>query len=289
MTNQAQAAGRTMPSSKSASLAAAPLPNAWRAVAARGAVELRMFFRDQQTVCFIVAMPALLLVLLASIFGGHDAAKGSGVTIGQLYTAGLIAGGIAGTSFTYLGITIAQERANGTLKWLSATPMPRTAYFAGKVVQVIVSAFAETVLLLAVGVAFYHVHLPSHTSQWLTFGWVFLLGTAACAVAGIAMSSLPRTPSAAGPLVSLTLTVLSFISGVYVVPLTAIPASLRDIGSLFPLTWLAQGMRSVFLPDSAAHLEPAGSWQHGTIALALLAWIAGGLVVCTRTFRWQPR
>ena len=131
MTNQAQAAGRTMPSSKSASLAAAPLPNAWRAVAARGAVELRMFFRDQQTVCFIVAMPALLLVLLASIFGGHDAAKGSGVTIGQLYTAGLIAGGIAGTSFTYLGITIAQERANGTLKWLSATPMPRTAYFAG--------------------------------------------------------------------------------------------------------------------------------------------------------------
>src|SRR6185437_4902822 len=166
----------------------------------------------------------------------------------------------------------------------AATPMPRTAYFAGKVVQVIVSALVETALLLAVGVAFYHVHLPSQASQWLTFAWVFLLGTAACA-----MSSLPKTASAAGPLVSLTLTVLSFISGVYVVPLTTIPAPLRDFGSLFPLTWLAQGMRSVFLPGSAAHLEPAGSWQHGVTALVLLAWIAGGLVVCTRTFRWQPR
>ena len=290
MTHEAQTAARTtLDAATTHPATPTPLPGTWRAAAARGAIELRMFFRDQQTVGFIVALPAILLALLASIFGGHDAATGSGVTIGQLYTAGLIAGGIAGTSFTYLGITIAQERANGTLKWLAATPMPRTAYFAGKVVQVIVSALAETALLLAVGVAFYHVHLPSQTSQWLTFAWVFLLGTAACAVAGIAMSSLPKTASAAGPLVSLTLTVLSFISGVYVVPLTTIPAPLRDFGSLFPLTWLAQGMRSVFLPSSAAHLEPAGSWQHGVTALVLLAWIAGGLAVCTRTFRWQPR
>jgi ABC-2 type transport system permease protein len=266
-----------------------PLPAVWRLAAARGAIELRMFFRDKQTVGFIIALPAILLVLLASIFGNQAAAKGSGVTIGQLYTAGLIAGGAAGASFTYLGITIAQERGNGTLKWLAATPMPRTAYFAGKVIQVIVSALAETALLLAVGVAFYHVHLPSQASQWLTFAWVFLLGTAACAVAGIAMSSLPKTPSAAGPLVSLTLTVLSFISGVYVVPLKTIPAPLRDIGAFFPLAWLAQGMRSVFLPAAAARLEPSGGWEHGEMALVLLAWIAGGLVACTRTFRWQPR
>jgi ABC-2 type transport system permease protein len=257
--------------------------------AARGAIELKMFFRDKQTVGFIIALPAILLVLLASIFGNQAAARGSGVTIGQLYTAGLIAGGVAGTSFTYLGITIAQERGNGTLKWLAATPVPRTAYFAGKIIQVVISALAETALLLAVGVAFYHVHLPSQAGQWLTFAWVFLLGTAACAVAGIAMSSLAKTPSAAGPLVSLTLTVLSFISGVYVVPLTTIPKPLQDIASIFPLKWLAQGLRSVFLPASAARLEPAGNWQHGTIALVLLVWIAGGLVVCARTFRWQPR
>jgi ABC-2 type transport system permease protein len=266
-----------------------PLPKVWRTAAARAAIELRVFARDKQTVGFIVIMPALLLVLLAAIFGSQPAAKDSGVTIGQLYTAGLIAGGIAGTSFTYLGITIAQERGNGTLKWLAATPMPRAAYFAGKIIQVVLCALAETALLLAVGVAFYHVSLPADPGRWLTFAWVFLLGTAACAVAGIAMSSLPKSPSGAGPIVSLTLTVLSFISGVYVVPLTVIPGPLRDIASLFPLKWLAQGLRSVFLPSSAAHLEAAGSWQHGTIALVLIVWIAGGLVVCARTFRWQPR
>jgi ABC-2 type transport system permease protein len=265
------------------------LPSAWRAAGARGVTELRVFFRDPATVGFIVTLPAVLLVLLASIFNTQPAAKGGGVTVGQLYTAGLVAGGVAATSFQYLGISIAQERQSGILTRLSATPMPRTAYFAGKVVQVLLCSLAETALLLLVGVLFFHLHLPSQPGRWLTFAWVFLLGTAACAVAGIAVSSLPRRASGAAPLVSLVLTVLEFMSGIFVVPLSTVPAPLRDVASLFPLKWLAQGLRAVFLPAGAARLEPAGSWQLGEVALVLLAWIAGGLVLCVKTFRWQPR
>jgi ABC-2 type transport system permease protein len=265
------------------------LPSLWRAAAARGQTELRVFFRDSGTIGFIVTLPAILLILLASIFGTQPAAKGSGVTVGQLYTAGLIAGGIASTSFQYLGITIALERQNGVLRRLAATPMPRAAYFAGKIIQVLLCAVAETALLLVVGVVFYHLHLPSQPGRWLTFAWVFLLGTAACAVAGIAVSSVPKRAAGATPLISLVLTVLEFISGVFVVPLTSVPAPLRDVASLFPLRWLAQGLRAVFLPGGAARLEPAGSWQLGLVALVLLAWIGGGLVICAKTFRWQPR
>jgi ABC-2 type transport system permease protein len=46
-------------------------------------------------------------------------------------------------------------------------------------------------------------------------------------------------------------------------------------------------MRSVFLPDAAAVAEPAGSWEHGTTALVLAAWVIIGLVVCARTGRWR--
>jgi len=269
--------------------AAVPLPSFWRMAAARGQTELRVFFRDSATIGFIVTLPAILLVLLASIFGTQAAAAGSGVTVGQLYTAGLIAGGIASTSFQYLGISIALERQNGVLRRLAATPMPRAAYFAGKIIQVLLCSLAETALLLLVGVLFYHLHLPGQPGRWLTFGWVFLLGTAACAVAGIAVSSVPKRASGATPLISLVLTVLEFISGVFVVPLNSVPAPLRDVGSLFPLRWLAQGLRAVFLPGGAARLEPAGSWQLPLVALVLLAWTVGGLAVCAKTFRWQPR
>jgi ABC-2 type transport system permease protein len=253
---------------------------------ARGGVEVKTFFRDKMAVAFIFGLPPILLVLLGSIFGSQAAAQG--VTVGQLFTAGMIAGGIMSTSFQYLAIAIATERENGMLKRLSGTPMPRMAYFAGKVVQVTVCTVAETVLLIAVGMLFYHLHLPTSPGRWWTFAWVFVLGSAACTLLGIAASSVPRSAASAMPVITLPFTVLQFISGVYV-PFTVVPAWMRDVASFFPLKWMAQGMRSVFLPEQAAALEPAGSWEHGLTALVLVVWIAAGLVLCAKTFRWQSR
>ena len=58
---------------------------------------------------------------------------------------------------------------------------------------------------------------------------------------------------------------------------------------MFPLKWMAQGMRSVFLPDALASHEVAGAWEHGRIALVLGAWCIGGLILCLTTFRWRGR
>jgi ABC-2 type transport system permease protein len=261
-------------------------PALWRLAAARGGVEVKSFFRDKMAVAFIFGLPSILLVLLGSIFGGQAAARG--VTVGQLFTAGMIAGGIMSTSFQYLAIGVAVERESGMLKRLSGTPMPPAAYFAGKIVQVLVCTVSETVLLVAVGMAFYHLHLPTSPGRWWTLAWVFVLGSAACALLGIAVSSVPRSAASATPVVTLPFLVLQFISGVYV-PSNSVPAWMRDIASFFPLKWMAQGMRSAFLPNQAAALEPARSWEHGRTALVLAIWIAGGLVLCAKTFRWQSR
>jgi len=264
----------------------AALPGAWQLGLARGGVEVKTFFRDKMAVAFVFGLPPILLVLLGSIFGSQAAAQG--VTVGQLFTAGMIAGGIMSTSFQYLAIAIATERENGMLKRLSGTPMPRMAYFAGKVVQVTVCTVAETVLLIAVGMLFYHLHLPTSPARWWTFAWVFVLGSAACSLLGIAASSVPRSAASAMPVITLPFTVLQFISGVYV-PFSVVPDWMRTVASFFPLKWMAQGMRSVFLPEQAAALEPAGSWEHGLTALVLAVWIAAGLVLCAKTFRWQSR
>src|ERR1700677_4404322 len=138
---------------------AVTLPSAWRLGVPRGGVEVKSFFRDKMAVACIFGLPSILLVLLGSIFGDQAAAQG--VTVGQLFTAGMIAGGIMSTSFQYLGISIATERGTGMLKRLFGTPMARTAYFIGKLIQVLICTVAETVLLMAVGVAFYHLHLPT--------------------------------------------------------------------------------------------------------------------------------
>jgi ABC-2 type transport system permease protein len=262
------------------------LPSAWRLGLGRGGVEVKSFFRDKMAVAFIFGLPSILLVLLGSIFGNQAAAQG--VTVGQLFTAGMIAGGIMATSFQYLAISVATERENGMLKRLSGTPMPRVAYFAGKIFQVLVCTVAETVLLMAVGVLFYHLHLPTEPGRWWTFAWVFVLGSAACSLLGIAASSVPRSAASAAPAITLPFTVIQFISGVYV-PFNDVPSWMKDVASFLPLKWMAQGMRSVFLPPQAAALEPAHTWEHGRIALVLAVWLAAGLVLCIRTFRWQSR
>jgi ABC-2 type transport system permease protein len=59
------------------------------------------------------------------------------------------------------------------------------------------------------------------------------------------------------------------------------------VAAVFPLKWMVQGMRSVFLPDAAAAAEPTGSWEHGMIALVLTVWVVVGLAICSRTFRWR--
>jgi ABC-2 type transport system permease protein len=264
----------------------AALPSAWRLGLGRGGIEVKQFFREKMAVAFIFGLPSILLVLLGSIFGSQAAT--AGVTVGQLFTAGMIAGGIMATSFQYLGISIATERENGMLKRLFGTPMPRTSYFIGKLIQVLICTVAETVLLMAVGMLFYHLHLPTAPGRWWTFTWIFLLGSTACGLLGIAASSVPRSAASAAPVITLPFTVLQFMSGVYV-PFSNVPPWMRDVASFFPLKWMAQGLRSVFLPPQAVSLEPAGSWEHGRIAMVLVAWIAGGLVLCITTFRWQSR
>jgi ABC-2 type transport system permease protein len=261
------------------------LPGAWRTGLVMGLLELRAFFRERQSVAFVFALPVVLLVLLGSIFG-HEATS-NGISVGALFTAGMIAGGVGATSFENLGLNIAAERDRGMLKRLRGTPMAPAAYFIGKVVLVLVCVVAEVALLIAVGVAFYHLQLPSSAGRWWTLVWVLALGTVACSLAGIAISSLPRSGTNAGPVIFLPYVVLQFISGVFV-PFNDVPPWLQHVAAIFPLKWMSQGLRSVFLPARAVALEPARAWQHGQIALVLAAWILGGLVLCLTTFRWLP-
>jgi ABC-2 type transport system permease protein len=254
-------------------------------VARQGVTEVKQFSRSREQVMFTLAFPILILLIFGSIFKGRLTAD---VTFTQYFVSGMIASGLMATGFQALGIQIPFERDRGVLKRFRGTPMPPAVYFAGKVVMVFAVGLGEIVVLLAFGVLFYHVHVPATGAKWFTLVWVIILGLTACTLAGIAVSSLPRTGRSAPAVVTPIALVLQFISGVFFV-FTSLPGPMRTIAALFPLKWLCQGMRSVFLPDSFAVQESAGSWELGRTALVLGAWCVGGLVLCLVTFRWTPR
>jgi ABC-2 type transport system permease protein len=265
---------------------ATPLPGLATVSLVRARVELLAFFRGRESVVFTLAFPALLLVIFGSVFGSNDIAPG--VNFAQYFVAGMIAAGLLTASFQNLAIQVPIERDSGGLKRLVGTPMPRAAYFIGKILLVAFIAVVQIVLLTGLGALFYHVNLPQTAGRWFTFGWIVVLGTTACTLMGLAFSGFVRNGASAPAIVSPVAIVLQFISGVFFV-YGDLPGWMQAIASVFPLKWMTQGMRSVFLPDSFVGQEPSHSWQHGETALVLGAWCVVGLLVALRTFRWSNR
>ena len=251
--------------------------------------EVRTYFRAGDTVFFTFLFPVVMLTIFSTAFSASGSygvrPDGSAVDAAAYYLPGMIAAGVLLSGVQALGIDIAVERSDGTLKRLAGTPLPVASWFVGKLGQVVVTNLLQVALLLVVARVLFRVPLPTEASAWATFAWVWLLGLAGSALIGIALSRVPRTGrSATAVIVPITL-VLQFISGVYL-PFAQLPTWLQEVASAFPLKWLAQGMRSVFLPESSAVAEVGGTWDLAGVALWLAVWLVAGAVAARLTFRW---
>lgn len=249
----------------------------------RGGLEIRQFARQRESVVFTLLFPVILLVIFGSVFKDTIA---PGVTFSQYFVAGMIASGLVNTGFQALAITIPLERDFGALKRLRGTPMPASSYFIGKAILVSVSMVIQILMLFGFGVIFFGVHMPTSASKWLTFAWLVLLGSACSTALGIAFSIVPKSGRGASAVVSPIVIILQFFSGVFFI-FTQLPAWMQQVAAIFPLKWLTQGMRSVFLPDSFATQEIAKSWENGRTFIVLMIWLAIGIYFSVRKFKWD--
>lgn len=267
-------------------------PGFWALTRERTAAELRIFFREKDSLIFVFLFPTMFLLLFAALMGSMDVTEGMDapfvVNFKQYFLPGMVATGIIYTGFQNLAISIPVERDQGVLKRLRGTPLPPAVYFAAKVIQVYAVSVLQLGLLLLVAKLALGIPLPTEVGDWVTFGWVFLLGAATCTALGIAFSSVPRTGKSAGAVVVPVVLILQFLSGIYF-PFSQIPDWVQTFSGFFPLRWMAQAMRSVFLPDFMVEMEPGQTWALGTGAIIMGVWLVVGLVLALTTFRWQAR
>jgi ABC-2 type transport system permease protein len=178
------------------------------------------------------------------------------------------------------------ERDDGTLKRLRGTPMSVTSYFIGKALLVTILMIIQTALLLFFGTLMFGLNLPTSPTLWWNFTWLVILGSACSTVLGIAFSVVPKSGRGASAVVSPIVIILQFFSGVFFV-FTSLPTWMQQFAAVFPLKWLTQGMRSVFLPEDFATQEVAGTWEIGKTAIILIIWLVAGLIISIRTFKWS--
>lgn len=248
--------------------------------------EVRGYFRQGDSVFFTFLFPVVMLTIFSVAFSEQSfGAPGDEVSAATFYLPGMLAAGVLLSGLQNMSIDIAMERGDGTLKRLAGTPLSAVSYFIGKIGQVLVTGLAQAILLLLVASLAFGVELPASPEAWLTFAWVFLLGVSTCAILGIGLSGLPRSGKSATAVIIPIVLVLQFISGVYL-SFAMLPEWLQNIASVFPLKWLAQGMRSVFLPDAFEALEQGGDWNLAGVAIVTAIWLVVGLIVARITFRW---
>ncbi|GGU48145.1 transport permease protein [Streptomyces albospinus] len=252
--------------------------NAFRLGLHRGAIELRQVLRTRKDLYAYLTTPVVFLGIGYWRAGGHK---------GEMTQLSL-AGGIASTIVMFGLMTVPQflfgDREDGTLLRLRGIPGAMTSYLTGKTLFVLVNLIASVVLLIVGGATLLGADLPSGPGQWLTLCWVVLLGIAAVVPMGAAIGAVLPAAREALALYMLPVMGLMFISGAFA-PLRNLPSWVQDFASVFPLRWIAQGVRSALLPDAAKVLEPTGSWQLLSMMGVLAIWVVLGFLLAPQLLR----
>jgi ABC-2 type transport system permease protein len=244
--------------------------------------DLRAFRRDRQAGVATVVMPLVLLVAFVSLAGHHSTfiQDGHKISVAQFYVPGLIAFALVSSSFGSLLVDLVTLRQAGILKRRRATPVPAWALIGGRTLACAVVILGTSAALLFIGRNNYNVHFASGALPAILVAT--MLGTAAFCCFAYAIAPFIRNVGATQPVIQLVLLPLYIISGV-LLPDSKNPEVLREIARVFPLEHIANGLHRAFF------LTSPGIGMTATDLAILAAWIAVGLTLAIKRFRWLPR
>ena len=187
---------------------------------------------------------------------------------------------ILGMSLMQLGIfsaiPLVADRQKHILKRLQATPLRRWQLVGSNVLMRLIIAVVQTVIIIGVGAKFFDVEV---SGNWLMIGLLVVLGSLSFIALGYVIASFASTEESANGMTSVVQFPLMFLSGIFF-PLEFLPDALRTVAAAMPLTYLGDALRQVMVDGTP--------WMPLSVDLAVLgAWLAGGLLISARFFKWQ--
>jgi ABC-2 type transport system permease protein len=243
---------------------------------------VRIQLRTGRAVAFTFAFPLVLLVLFNGLNGNAtvDAVGAAGqVKFAQFYTPSIGIFSLTTACYTSVILGIATARDSGLLKRVRGTPLPMSTYLGSWLAGAALTGIAAVVLLFAVAVPAFGVHIYLHTLPAAIV--TLVLGAACLSSVGLAVATLSRSADQAMPIAQLTFLPISFISGIWF-PLEGAPEWVVRVARFFPLEHLVHAFDRCFSPAVSG-----GGWSPNDL-LAIVVWTALGLFVATRRFRAEP-
>jgi ABC-2 type transport system permease protein len=171
-------------------------------------------------------------------------------------------------------VAVVKEREVGTIEQILVTPIRPIELMIGKVVPYMVIALVNMLSIIAIGVFWFHV--PFQGSFWLFIGLTFVYIFSGLGL-GLLISTVSQNQRQAQQLIMLFMMV-GMVLGGFVFPRYTMPAAIRLVGNLFPLTYFVPISRGIIT-------KGVGLAQLGSDVLSLLVYIVVVMFLAARTFR----
>ncbi|AQZ60298.1 integral membrane protein [[Actinomadura] parvosata subsp. kistnae] len=230
-----------------------------RAFAHLSASELRLLSRDPATLFFMVAFPAMLLLLN----GSNDHL--------EVFVPGYLAMVLAIGGISTLPGVMAGYRERKVLRRLATTPVSPFVLLTAQIAAQLAMALAGAAVLVGVAVIGFGVAPPAHPAA---LALAFLLCALMCYAIGFVLAALAPRARTADMMGLLVMFPMIFLAGA-AIPREGVPGELREIGAYLPLTQGVTALRESWLgqPTPMPFLLVSAIIVLGTaIAVALFRW-----------------
>ncbi len=182
--------------------------------------------------------------------------------------------GVMGASLFGFGVSLAMERGQGWLQVKRASPMPIAAYFLAKLVNAVIFSLVISLVLLAIGITFGHVHISVPVAVRLV--GILLAGAVPFSAMGLAIGYFAK-PNSAPAVVNLVYLPMAFCSGLWI-PMFMLPGTLRTIAKVMPAYHISQ-----------LALNNLGMGMNPTPAMGHIEALVGFTLVCLGFAVWGYR
>jgi ABC-2 type transport system permease protein len=252
----------------------------------RGWLEFLQSLRSPQDQGFYLVTAAIVLGYL--LIRRNERVEGSDllvptVSLPSILGAFVVFGSVVGPAYT-----LAMAREDGTLLRHKVVPHGMRGYFTGQLVLQLLGWIPSLLVILVPSFLLFDDVMAGGASGWLSLAWVLALGMLAAAPIGIIIGAIVPSTQKVSTWGMLPVMILGGISGIFF-PLQQLWGWVQVVAQIFPMYWIGLGMRSAFLPDSAAALELGDSWRTPETVLVLAAWAIVGWILTPFVLRRMAR
>ncbi|MGB0112134.1 MAG: ABC transporter permease [Ilumatobacteraceae bacterium] len=245
------------------------------ALSALTKMQAKVFLREPLAVFFGLVFPALLLVVIGTVFpdATDPTADFDGRSLVEVYAPVSIVLGLTTMAITLLPAALGADRERGVLRRLSTTPVHPRVLVAARLLVQLAAVTCATVAAVLMGMLVFDLPFPERIVWFVV---AFVLAAVALLGIGLLVGAVVPTATAGQSVGMLLFFPLLFFAGVYV-PMPVMPDGVQTVSGFTPA-----GAAVEALSDSWGGSIPATS---DLLVMVTYAVVAGVLAV--RLFRWE--